>query len=173
MRFKLIALCALLACAVVGSAAAAGSTPAGGKIFIHATGGEGPAGTIVVVGAVADHGKTLQMTKNGKPDSNGNYVRITLQKGSFIVDSTKLNAAGNNARPQIQNLATCSFHFTATAPVKLYDGTGLYKGIAGTATITVDFGGYSRLSKAGKCSQNAPAVAEWGLVSGPGTVSFS
>ena len=171
MRFKLIALCALLACGAIGAASAA-AAPAGGKIFIHATGSEGPAGTIVIVGAIADHGKTLQMNKNGKPDSNGNFVKITLSKGTFMVDSTKLDAAGNQAKPSIESLATCSFRFTATGPVTFFNGTGLYKGISGTATITLDFGGYSRLSRAGKCSQNAPAVAEWGSVTGPGTVSF-
>jgi hypothetical protein len=171
MRFRLIALFALLACGVIGVAAAAGA-PAGGKIFIHATGSNGPGGTIVVVGAIADHGKSLQMDKNGKVDANGNFVKIIMQKGSFMVDSTKLNAAGNAGRPAIQDLATCSFEFTATAPVKLFDGTGLYKGISGTATITIEYGGYGPLSKAGKCNQHAPAIAQWALVSGPGTVSF-
>jgi hypothetical protein len=171
MRFRLIALCAALACGVIGAASAAGA-PAGGKIFIHATGSEGAKGTIAIVGAIADHGKTLQMTKNGKPDSNGNFVRITLQKGSFMVDSTRLNEIGDNSKPSIQDLATCSFLFTATGPVKLYDGTGLYQGINGTATITLVYGGYSNLSKSGKCNPHAPAVAQWASITGPGTVSF-
>jgi hypothetical protein len=171
MRFKLIALCALLACGVIGAASAAG-TPAGGKIFIHASGNEGPAGTIVIVGAIADHGKTLSVNKDGKVDNNGNFVRITLQKGSFMVDSTKLNAAGERAKPKIEDQATCSFHFSATAPVRLFNGTGLYQGIKGTVMITIDFGAIARLPNTGKCTQNAPTVAEWGSVTGPGTVSF-
>jgi hypothetical protein len=177
MRFKLIATCALLACGVICAAAAGAGARSGGKIFIHATSGEGPAGTIVIVGAIGDHGKTLSMTKSGKPSNNGNFVRITLQKGSFMVDSTKLNAAGNTNRPTINNLATCSFMANITAPVRFFNGTGLYAGISGTATITVSFGGVSPFYKSGPhqglCNTHTAPLAQWGSVTGPGSVSFS
>jgi hypothetical protein len=176
MRFRLIAALALLACAAIFAASASASSPAGGKIYIHATGNNGPDATIVIVGAVGDHGKTVQMDKNGKPDANGNFVRITLQKGTFMVDSTALNAAGRTARPAIQDQATCSFLGTVTAPVKIFDGTGLYKGISGRATITAAFGGigpfYSSGPHKGRCNPHAQEIVQFGSVTGPGTVSF-
>ena len=150
----------------------------GGAIFIHATGSEGPGGTIVIVGAIGDHGTTLQTNKAGKPDPNGNYVKISLQKGTFEVDSTALNATTAKLPPKILNNTTCSMLFTGTAPVKLYNGTGLYQGLKGTATITVSFGGispfYTSGTHKGQCntSHNAKPIAQWASITGPGAVTF-
>ena len=152
--------------------------PAGGAVYVQATGSNGPAGTIIITGAIGDYGKTLSIDKDGKTDSNGNYVRITLQKGTFEVNSTILNAKTNHAQPMV-NRATCSFHFAGTGPVTLFNGTGLYKGIKGKVLITISFGGVGSLYKSGphkgQCnmSNNAPALAQYGSITGPGTVSFS
>jgi hypothetical protein len=180
LRVKLIAIGVMLAAGAVSAGSfAATSTPAGGKIYIHGTGSNGPAGTIVIVGAIGDHGKTLQMDKNGKPDSNGNFVRITLQKGSFEVDTTTLNRISNKQSPAIVDKATCSFLFTATGPVAFSHGTGAYAGIKGTAAITLTFGGigplYTSGAHKGQCnmSNNASPVAQYASVAGPGTVSFA
>ena len=179
MRVKLTATGVLLAAgAICAALAAAPSAPAGGKIYIHATGSNGPAGAIVVVGAIGDHGKTLQMDKDGKPDSNGNFVRITLQKGTFEVDSTALNRISNKQAPAIVDKATCSFLFTATGPVTLFNGTGAYAGVKGKATITLTFGGigprFTSGAHKGQCnmSDNARPIAQFSSVTGPGTFSF-
>src|SRR5579862_4512189 len=103
----------ILAATVSGASAlasGAANMPAGGAVYVHATGSSGPAGTIIITGAIGDYGKTLSIDKNGKTDSNGNYVKITLQKGTFEVNSTILNAKTNRAQPTV-NRATCSFHF--------------------------------------------------------------
>ncbi len=172
----------ILASAVVGggsaSASVAADTPSGGSIYIHATGNEGPVGSIIITGAIGDYGKTLSIDKNGKTDNNGNYVRITLKKGTFEVDSTTLNAKTNHAQPMI-NKATCSFRFSGSAPVTLFNGTGLYKGIKGRVLITIAYGAVGPLYKSGphkgQCnlSQNVPALAEYASITGPGTVTFS
>ena len=122
----------LAALASGGSAFASrvADTPAGGGVYIHATGSNGPAGTIIITGAVGDYGKTLSINKNGKTDNNGNFVRITLRQGTFEVDATALNARESHTQALI-NKTTCSIHFTGTAPVTLFNGTGLYKGIKG------------------------------------------
>jgi hypothetical protein len=180
LRFGITTAAALLAGGAIFAAAAtaAPTAPAGGQIYIHATGSEGPAGKIVIVGAIGDHGKTLQMDKNGKIDPNGNFVKIKLQKGTFEVDSTALNAKENQQHPMV-NKGTCSFMLTGTAPVKLFNGTGLYKGIHGTVTITIAFGGigpdYASGPHKGQCNmnQNVAPVVQFASVSGPGTVSFS
>ena len=170
----------LAAVAGGGSAFAsrAATTPAGGAVYIHATGNNGPAGTIIITGAIGDYGTTLSIDRNGKTDTNGNYVRIRLHKGTFEVNSTVLNAKTNHAQP-IFNKATCSFRFAGTGPVTLFNGTGLYKGIKGKVLITVSFGAvgssYTSGPHKGQCnlSNNAPTLAQWGSITGPGTVSFS
>ena len=171
----------MILAAVVGGGPAFGSTPAnmpaGGAVYIHATGGNGPAGTIIITGAIGDYGKTLSIDKDGKTDNNGNFVRITLHKGTFEVDSTALNAKTNHSQP-IVNKATCSIHFSGSGPVTLFNGTGMYKGLKGKVLITINYGGVSTLFKSGphkgQCnlSNTAPLVAQYASITGPGTVSF-
>jgi hypothetical protein len=170
----------LAALASGGSAFASrvADTPAGGGVYIHATGSNGPAGTIIVTGAIGDYGKTLSINKNGKTDNNGNFVRITLRQGTFEVDATALNARESHTQALI-NKTTCSIHFTGTAPVTLFNGTGLYKGIKGKVLITVSFGGvgprYGSGAHKGQCNfgRNTPPLAQYASITGPGTVSFA
>ena len=128
-----------------GSAFASGAAnmPAGGAIYVHATGNNGPAGTIIITGAIGDYGKTLTIDKDGKTDSNGNYVKITLHKGTFEVNSTVLDAKTNHSQPMFDR-ATCSYRFAGTRPVTLFNGTGLYTGIKGKVLITLSFGAGAR-----------------------------
>jgi hypothetical protein len=76
------------------------------------------------------------------------------------------------------NKETCSFVYGGTAPMSMIGGTGLYKGLSGTGTITETFAGvgpsYTSGAKKGQCnmSNNANPVAEWGSVTASGTVKF-
>jgi hypothetical protein len=174
----LITAVLIAAGAISAAALAAPTAPAGGHVYIHATGGPGATGTMIVVGAIGDHGTTLTVDRNGKPTSNGSYVKITLQKGTFEVNSTALNAKLSKQRPMV-NRSTCSFMVTGSAPVTLFNGTGLYKGIKGKTMITIAFGGigplYTSGPHKGQCntSTNAKAVAQFATITGAGTVSFS
>ena len=163
----------------VATAANTASTPAGGLIEIFATANGSPNGTIVVAGAIGDYGKTLSMDKNGKPNPNGNFVEITLKKGTFEVDSTAFNKKTATAPPTINDRATCSFAFTASGPVTLFNGTGLYKSVLGTVNITINFAGvgprYTSGKKKGQCNTNnsAKPLGSYGSIIGRGTVKFS
>ena len=170
----------ILAAVVSGGSAFASRTanmPAGGAVYLHATGNNGPAGTIIITGAIGDYGKTLSVDKNGKTDNNGNFVKITLHQGTFEVNSTALNAKTNHAQP-VFNKTTCSFHLSGTGPVTFFNGTGLYEGIKGKALITVSFGAvgarYKSGSHKGQCNlnQNTPPLVQYASITGPGTVSF-
>jgi hypothetical protein len=160
----------------VSSTALAASTPAGGTVNVFATPGNGAAGTIVITGAIGDFGKTLSIDKNGKKDANGNFVKITLKKGTFEGDSTELNAKTNHASPTI-NKSTCSASFTGGAPVTLFDGTGLYAGISGSVKITLTFAFVEPRFKSGKhkgqCNFNAQPLAQYSSIRGTGKVKFS
>ena len=102
-RLMLALAGALLASSTLALTAAAGAgagattaTPTAGPIALLATIGSGPSGKIVVAGAIGDWGTTLTITKDGKPDQHGNYVKVTLKKGSFEIDSTALNRKTTN-----------------------------------------------------------------------------
>jgi hypothetical protein len=66
----------------------------------------------------------------------------------------------------------------ATAPITFVSGTGLYKGISGTVSLTETAAfilpRYTSGKNKGKCneSNSAAPLAEWGALSGSGTVSF-
>ncbi len=176
---------AVLGCLMAGSAlfavsAASGAgMPAGGPVSIFVTPSpDGIHGPIVITGAIGDHGQTTSIDKNGKPDANGNFVRITLKKGTFEVNATALNAKTDHAQPTV-NKTTCTFEFTGTGPVTLFNGTGLYEGISGTLRITVTFAGvgpvYGTGTHKGQCnfSNNAPLVAQYASIMGKGAVKFA
>jgi hypothetical protein len=171
-----------LACALVvgGSAMATPRSAAagGGKIGIFANAStDGPVKKSVVTGAIGDFGTATSIDKSGKIDQNGNYVRVALKKGTFEIDSTALNAKLNKA-PGVFNKTTCSFSFTGSGSVTFFNGTGLYKGITGTARITIDFGGIGpRLAAGahkGQCnpSHNAKPLSQYGVIIGTGVVGF-
>jgi hypothetical protein len=108
-------LAALVAGVLVGPAAAA--APAGGPIELWASAGNNGAQHIVFVGAIGDHGSALNVNKNGKPNPNGNYIKVRLKNGTFMIDATAMNNAINSQQdPQVGSPATCSAAFTGGAP---------------------------------------------------------
>jgi hypothetical protein len=162
----------------VCSAAFGATTPAGGVVKVFATPSNGAGGKIVIAGAIGDYGKTLSIDKNGKTNPNGNYVKITLKKGSFEVNSTTLNAKFNHTEPTV-NKSTCSAWFSGTGPVSLFDGTGLYTGISGTVNITETFAFIAPRFTSGKdkgqcnLSNNAQPLSQYASITGTGKVKFS
>jgi hypothetical protein len=115
--------------------------------------------------------RRLRQEKNG-------IGKAILHKGTFEVNLKAIGKKLNNAKPTIANTTTCSFVFSATAPVTLFNGTGAYKNIKGTLMLTETFAGYGPFYKTGKhkgkcnTSNNATPIAQWGSVTGVGTVKF-
>ena len=158
--------------------ASAQNTPAGGPIYVHVTPGNGHQ-PIVITGAIGDYGTTFNVDKNGKPNDNGNFAKVTLKKGTFEVNLTVLNARQGKTQPHF-NKTTCSGTFgPTTATVTLFNGTGLYAGISGKANITLAFGFiaplYTSGAHKGQCntSDNVQPLAQWSTAGGPGIVHFS
>ena len=158
---------------------AGASSPSGGKVSLWANANlTGATSKIVVVGAIADSGIGTSIDKNGKVDPNGSYERIVLKKGSFEADATALDQSASSGQPSLNDLATCSFAFSASGPITLSNGKGAYAGISGTLNVTEQFVGIGPLYKTGKhkgaCNQsdNARPIAGAGAISGTGTVAF-
>jgi hypothetical protein len=169
----------VLATVVAVGAASAAATPKGGPIALYATiSATSAPGKVVLAGAIGDWGKVVSVDKNGKPTDNGNFVKVTLKNGTFEIDATELNKKMANPRPQIQSGVTCSISASGGGPVKFFNGTGLYKGISGTANVTMTYTGvggrYQSGAKKGQCEEdNGPPLAMLGSVIGRGTVHFS
>jgi hypothetical protein len=180
LRFGAYTAVLALAAGVAIGAASAGVAPKGGPIALYATiSATNAPGKIVLAGAIGDWGKVVSVDENGKPSDNGNFVKVTLRKGTFEIDATALNKKMANPRPQVASDATCSVAASGSGPVKLFNGTGLYQGISGTANVTMTFMGvgnrYQSGAKKGQCDHNdsTPPLAMLGSVTGRGTVHFN
>ena len=173
---------AVLGCLMAGSvlfavsAASGAGMPAGGPVSIFVTPSpDGIHGPIVITGAIGDHGQTTSIDKNGKPDANGNFVRITLKKGTFEVNSTALNAKTDHGATDGEQ---DDLH------VRLH-GDGAGNAVQRHGSLQRDQrnvedhdhvrgGRLCRTARAhkGQCnfSNNAPLVAQYGSIMGKGAV---
>lgn len=169
---RALALALLLSPAGLVPAAAAAS-PTSGVVYVWVTPGSGASSSVVLTGAIGDYGKGVSMDKNGKVDPNGGYVRVTLQRGSFIVNSVALDQKSNTAKPRL-NQKTCSFQLSVTGNITLSGGTGAYQGIRGQLLVTAQFAGVSPRQKNGACgfSDRTGPLASWAAITGRGPVTY-
>jgi hypothetical protein len=172
-------LVVVLGAVVLGTTTAFGSAPISGTIQVLAipASANGANGKILVAGALGDFGKYVTINKAGKPDQSGNFVRVTLQKGAFEIDSTALNQRAADSEP-IFNQNTCSGYETITGPNTLLKGSGAYAGITGTINVTetieYDLSRYKSGAKQGQCNtaDTTKPLAFSGYVVGTGTVVY-
>ena len=178
---------ALGATVVMGSLALAtgpafGQSSTGGTIKVwavaNATSSSNKPSPVVLTGAIGDYGTTQSVNSSGKPDENGNYVKLTLKKGTFTVNVSQLNSAFSSAQPSDFNSSNCSATLTVgpvAVPMVANSGTGAYKGISGSVNLTAQLAIIAAKTKSGSCntSSNANAAAGWGVITGSGTVAFS
>jgi hypothetical protein len=156
----------------VGPAALAASAQKGGKIRVFVTSTSATKGKILITGAIGDYGTTVSQDANGKADPNGNFQKVTLKHGGFLVDGTALNKKLNSANPTL-NKTNCSYAFTGTGPTTVEDGTGAYAGITGKVAITVTFAGIAPITAKGcNLADNAPTFGAYQSITGAGSVSF-
>jgi hypothetical protein len=154
-------------------AVAAGSTPQGGAIRAFSTQTTEIKGKITITGAIGDFGTTISQDKNGKPDANGAYTKVTLKHGGFIINSTGLEKKLQHAKPQV-NLSNCSVVFSGSGPGTIGSGTGAYQGISGTVSIVLTFAGIAPKKGSGcDLSDSAPTYGAYASITAKGHVSFS
>jgi hypothetical protein len=169
---KFAAAFGVAACALgAGAATVAAATPQGGKIRVFITPTSSTNSKITVTGAIGDYGTAVSQDANGKVDANGNFEKVTLKQGGFIVDGTGLNNALNHAKPII-NTANCSFVFAGTGPTTISDGTGAYAGISGKVAITLTFAGITPKTAKGCNFKSNKLSGGYQSITGTGSVSF-
>jgi hypothetical protein len=179
--FKATLAVAMLGCVLLGATAAFGSsatnTQAAGTIHVFgAQHGLSRNSAIVITGAIGDYGKTFSIDKNGTTDPNGDYIKVTLQHGTFEANTVALSNKLAKIRPTVYN-TTCSGEFLGTSPVTLFDGTGRYAGITGTVNMTVTgayiLPRYNTGKKKGQCNENTKPIGVYTSNTGSGNVSFT
>jgi hypothetical protein len=149
------------------SAAPHAAPRAGGVVHIYeASTSTGNTGHDVFIGAISDYGTDTQGT--GK---NSTIDKMVLKKGTFEANLAKLQA---KIHPVAEDTADCSLVLGGSAAITLSHGTGAYKGIKGSITVSFTDAVVFKLTKAGKCSPSptAPELSSVSQVSGSGKVTY-
>jgi len=165
--------------AAVGAAAAPSTTtaPAAGHVFFTAYANDDlPGATVVLSGAIGDFGAAVSVLRNGTVDpEHSSQLNLALTQGSFRIVIGPLHQELENALSHAPfNLRTCSGHVAVTgaAPVVTGSGTGAYKGIRGSFTLTITAN--EVIGQLGQPCQRFTGLSfgEAIFVAGSGTISF-
>jgi hypothetical protein len=133
------------------------------------TDNDGVASTVVLSGAVGDFGQAVRSSSNDKQS----ILTLRLSHGTFqlnITDLTKRFAAA--VCKAAFNQATCSGNvsITSSAPVVTHSGTGAYKGISGSFSLTMTLD--EVVPKQPNCSADSQLLNQIIVSSGWGNVSL-
>jgi len=179
---RLVSIFAFAACGVlltgggVATATSASLGRAGAVFFTSYQNDDLPGATVVLSGAIGDFGAGVTVLRNGKVDpEHSSLLKLALTQGSFRIVIGPLHAKLLNALSHATyNLKTCSGHVAVTgvAPVVPGSGTGAYKGINGSFTLTLT--GNEVDAKPGcRPFSGSPLLAQTVFIAGSGTVSFA
>lgn len=113
----------------------------------------------VLTGAITDYGKDVLVGRNAH--------KIILKKGTFQVDTTKLN---KNIKFKANKVGCSGTASGSASSLRVSHGTGAYVAITGSFTIQVKFTQIGKVVK-GKCNLNK-ATASNGVITGTGHVSY-
>ncbi len=181
---RVLLVAGLAVTVMVGSgiaiAVAATRAPAGGAFRVFGSGnGLGGGGTVLLTGAIGDHGHSKSVDKAGKTSANGGYVKLVLSQGTLTLKKQTLDQSITKSfRAAALNKATCSFSVSGSGKLPITAATGKYAGATGSAHVTVAIGliepRFKSGSKAGKCnfSNSATPVSSRQIVYGTGHVNF-
>jgi hypothetical protein len=159
------------ACLLGVGPALAASTPKGGTIRVFVTNTSETMSNILITGAIGDYGTSVSQDANGNVDPNGNFTKVTLKHGGFMIDAAALNKTLHRSRPTV-NTTNCSVVLNGSASTTVYDGTGAYTGISGKVAITLTFAGLAPKTVKGCNLANGPTHGIYSSVTGTGRVSF-
>jgi hypothetical protein len=158
---RLLLVLGVGASVLLAAGAFAATKPSGGPIHVYGVSHGPNHNELIITGAFATHAVTSNAGKN--------IGLVKAPGGSFKVNLTKLNKAPGHGGFDAK---TCSGAFTATAPITLFGGTGLYARISGTVKLNTTFAGIFPRKANGKCNQNANPTVSLSFFEGSGKVSF-
>jgi hypothetical protein len=163
--------------APAAGATSAAKTPAAGgaaHIIDYSLNSDGPDSRVILTGAIGDWGQVVAVYPDGAIDpGHTSEFRLELTHGSFRLSIASLHKKIIRAfSPWPSNKSTCSgsVSFTVTIPVVAGSGTGAYRGISGSFTVTVTI---DEVDVKPVCDGSSAFLAQVILIAGPGTVSFS
>lgn len=185
LMYTVIAACGILlaggsaAAAVERPAVAAVSAPSdtsGGNVYFTAYQNDDlPGETAVLSGAIGDFGEAVSVLPDGSVDpEHSSQLRLALTQGSFRILVGPLHEQLVTAlATSTYSLTTCSgdASVSGAAPIVTGSGTGAYKGITGTMTLTITV---NEVDAKPGCQpfSGSPLIAQSIVIAGTGTVSL-
>lgn len=165
----------LIGCAsAVSQAATAAATGHAetAHIMVWSVNSDGPSFRAILTGAVGDYGPGVTVHPDGTVDPGHTAeLELKLSHGSFRLSIAKLDSEFVQVVAHWPyDRSTCSIHgtVTGTAPIVASSGTGAYRGIAGTFTLTLSLD--EIWVKGPACSESSPFQSQLILIAGTGTV---
>jgi hypothetical protein len=157
------------------STARAAQAPADSQahIMVYSINSDGPDFRAILTGAVGDYGPAVTVHPDGTVDpEHTSELELQLTHGSFRLSIAGLDTKIADAyRHWPSNPGTCSgsISLTAAFPVVAGSGTGSYRGISGSFTVTVTI---DEVDVKPVCNGTSKFLSQVILVAGSGTVSF-
>jgi hypothetical protein len=148
--------------------------PAGGNahIIVYSINSDGPDFQAIVSGAVGDYGPAVTVYPDGKVDPQyTSDIELILTRGTFrlsIASIDKKFAKATSHEPIYPRTCSDFISVTAGAPLVPGSGTGAYRGISGSFTMT----GTLNEVEARPCHPAAAFLWQIITLAGSGTVSF-
>lgn len=159
-------------CAQATTATTAAPVNRAAHIMAYSINSDGPAFQVIVTGAVGDWGQGLSVYPDGAVDpDHTSELSLKLTRGSFRLSIARLDAGIVSAyRHWPSNPGTCSgsIAVTAATPIVAGSGTGSYRGISGTFTVTATI---DEIDVKPVCDGTSPFRAQVVFMVGSGTVS--
>lgn len=141
-------------------------------IVVWSVNSDGPFFREILTGAVGDAGSGVTVHPDGTVDpEHTSELELKLSHGSFRLSIASLDSEFLHAVTDwAYDRSTCSIHGTVTGavPIVAGSGTGAYRGIAGSFTLTLGLD-EDWINKAG-CNETTPFRAQLILIEGSGSV---
>ncbi len=162
------------AAAATASARAAAATGGTANIMIYGVNTDGAYFHAIVSGVIGDYGPAVSVYPDGKVDPEHNSeMELRLTRGSFRLSIAALDKAFVKAashEPIYPKTCSDLISVTGTTPIVAGSGTGAYRGIRGSFTVTLT----GNEVEARPCLPNGPSAFRAQLITaaGSGTISF-
>ena len=175
-----LAALAITSCASATASATrpASETAAGGgtstaHIMVYSINSDGPDFRAILTGAVGDFGSAVTVHPDGSVDpDHTSEIELQLTHGSFRLSIAGLDTTVADAFrhwPYSESTCSDSISFTAAFPVVAGSGTGSYRGIRGSFTVT---GTIDEVDVKPVCNGTSKFLSQVTLLAGSGTVSL-
>ena len=162
----------------VADAKAASAAHRRGEVHLTAyTNNDGPSQAVIVTGAIGDYGEAVSVHPDGTVDpEHDSQLSLRLSHGTLRLDTASLDKAFIAAivHDFPTDAATCSGSVEVTQQVSIVpgSGTGAYKGVGGSFTLTATLDEVDKAAAAQPCDGSAAFLSQAIVITGRGSVTF-